>query len=546
MFRTRLLWALGVMAFLAATQGLLAVWASRTADFEVERGRLASDILKSFVELSANKQRLKVWYARHVLEVDFPAAPRDELIDAMRASLQQLRALSSRLDLLTQSRGDTEPRSAERVRTFALLETNIAELAAALAGEPAAGRDVPRAALIARFRMFDESQGEDLRRRLNLQIQEERVETQRARDLADQALARMRWIIGGVTLTSALLALALAAHLQGRVRRPLGVLQSGAKALREGDLAHRIPATGNDEFAELARSFNMLAEELQAHRQRETAARTELEQAVAARTAELEQAHITLQRLDERRRRLFADISHELRTPATAIRGEAEITLRGGDRPVEEYREALGRIVGISQQLARLIEDLMLIARSDVEQLTLRPERLDLQQVLADACLQARTLAQADNIRVDFDPAATSIHVLGDPQRLHQLFMTLLDNAVRYSRPHGQISVSVGVCAGVSIEGGGDGVGRARVLIDDEGIGVPPQELAHVFERHFRGDAARHHRSDGAGLGLAIAQLIAQAHHGDVSLEPRSGSGTRAVVILPCQCAASLDAAGST
>ncbi len=524
MFRTRLLWALGVMAFLAVTQGLLAVWASRTADYEVERGRLASDILKSFVELSANKQRLKVWYARHVLEADYPAPPRDELIDAMRASLQQLRTLSSRLDLLTQSRGDTEPRSAERVRTFALLETNIAELAAALTGEPASSRGVTREAMLARFRMFDESQGEDLRRRLNLQIKEERVETQRARDLADQALARMRWIIGAVTVTAALLALALAAHLQGRVRRPLGVLQSGAKALRQGELGHRIPAAGNDEFAELARSFNMLAEELQAHRQRETAARVELEQAVAARTAELKEAHDTLQKLDERRRRLFADISHELRTPATAIRGEAEITLRGSQRPIKEYREALGRIVGISQQLARLIEDLMLIARTDVEQLTLRTERLDLQQVLTEACLQARTLAEAANIRVNFGPAATPIQVLGDPQRLHQLFMTLLDNAVRYSRPHGQI------CVSVCIDGG-----RARVLIDDEGIGLPPQELPHVFERHFRGAAARHHRSDGAGLGLAIAHLIAQAHHGEVSLQPRSESGARAAVTLPCE-----------
>ena len=510
------------MAFLAVTQGLLAVWASRTADFEVERGRLASDILKSFVELSANKQRLKVWYARHVLEADFPAAPGDELIEAMRGSLQQLRTLSSRLDLLTQSRGETEPRSAERVRTFALLETNIAELAAALTGESAAGRDVPREALLARFRLFDESQGEDLRRRLNLQIKEERVETQRARDLADQALARMRWIIAAVTATSALLALALAAHLQGRVRRPLGVLQSGAKALRQGELSHRIPATGSDEFAELARSFNMLAEELQAHRQRETAARVELEQAVAARTLELKQAHDTLQQLDERRRRLFADISHELRTPATAIRGEAEITLRGSDRPIAEYREALGRIVSISQQLARLIEDLMLIARTDVEQLTLRAERLDLQHVLTDTCLQARTLAQANNIDVHFDPTGAPIHILGDPQRLHQLFMTLLDNAVRYSRPHSQITVSV--C---------DDGERASILIDDEGIGVPPTELPHVFERHFRGEAARRHRSDGAGLGLAIAHLIAHAHHGEVALVPRRESGARAVVTLP-------------
>ena len=527
MFRTRLLWALGVMAILAVTQGLLAVWASRTADFEVERGRLASDILKSFVELSANKQRLKVWYARHVLEADYPAAPRDELIVAMRGSLQQLRTLSSRLDSLTESRGDTEPRSAERVRTFALLETNIAELAAALVDEPASGREVPREALLARFRMFDESQGEDLRRRLNLQIKEERVETQRARDLADQALARMRWIIGAATVTSTLLALALAAHLHGRFRRPLGVLQSGAKALRQGELGHRIPATGNDEFAELARSFNMLAEELQAHRQRETAARVELEQAVVARTVELKKAHDTLQQLDERRRRLFADISHELRTPATAIRGEAEITLRGSDRPIEEYREALSRIVAISQQLARSIEDLMLIARTDVEQLTLRAERVDLGRVLTDACLQVRTLAQAANIRVDFGTTATPIHVVGDPQRLHQLFMTLLDNAVRYSWPHGQICVSI--C---------DEGGQARVLIDDEGIGVPSRELPHVFERHFRGDAARHHRSDGAGLGLAIAHLIAHAHRGEVSLVPRSSAGSRAVVTLPCEVSA--------
>jgi signal transduction histidine kinase len=276
--------------------------------------------------------------------------------------------------------------------------------------------------------------------------------------------------------------------------------------------------------------MNAMAAALEKHTQQETEQRHRLESEVRERTSALHEANKSLQLTDTRRRQLLADISHELRTPTTAIRGEAEITLRGGERPAPEYREALQRVVAISRQLGSVIDDLLAMARSDMETLSIVHEAVDLSAPLADAVFQAGALGGEKNITIDCpDMPKDSIWVLGDAQRLSQLFLLLLDNAVRYSHANGRVTVRWQRMA--------QDPSRLELTVTDQGIGIPAEELHQVFDRHFRGSLARLHRAAGSGLGLPIAKALVLAHGGSLTLQSPAdetqNGGTCVVLQLP-------------
>jgi two-component system OmpR family sensor kinase len=327
-----------------------------------------------------------------------------------------------------------------------------------------------------------------------------------------------------------LLALGATIYFARALRRPIDELVKGAHMLRKGQLKHRVPLHDQDEFSDVARSMNAMAAELEKHQEQETKHRQRLETEVRERTSALHEANQSLQQTDTRRRQLLADISHELRTPTTAIRGEAEITLRGGERPAEQYREALQRIVATSRQLGSVIDDLLAMARSDMETLSMVHQCVDLSEPLASALAQALAMAGERHIQIDAQAMpAHEVHVLGDAQRLSQLMLLLLDNAVRYSHPAGRVSLSWWRS---------DETTPTLVLqVIDQGIGIPAEELHQVFDRHFRGRTARLHRAAGSGLGLPIAKTLALAHGGSLTLESPSdeatGQGTRVQLRLP-------------
>lgn len=384
--------------------------------------------------------------------------------------------------------------------------------------------------------VFERAEGRELRPLIAQSIAREHSAMARERAAADASLARMQLLWIGMALALALAALGATVYFGRALRRPLDALVGGAQALRAGQLQHRIALPGRDEFADVGRSMDAMAEELEQHRQREAAQRHLLEAQVRERTEDLHRANESLQRTDLRRRQLLADISHELRTPTTAIRGEAEVTLRGPDRPATEYRDALRRIVDTSRQLGALIDDLLSMARSDMDSLRLVRTRVPLQQPLDDALRQAAALAAESRVRLEAEgPCPTGLEVEADAQRLAQLVLLLLDNAIRYSHPGGVVRWAVQAEAGEVV-----------LRVQDEGIGIAADELPQVFERHYRGAAARRHRASGSGLGLPIARTLAQAHGGTLTLHsPAPGRdaapgtpGTCAQLRLPLATAA--------
>ncbi|AXW64479.1 two-component sensor histidine kinase (plasmid) [Ralstonia solanacearum] len=538
MFRVRLSLAFALMVTLVCVQAGFVYWGANRVNDYATHSRLASDILSELLELSANKQRLRVWASQRLMNADASPEVRDRLLASMQASAATLRYLAKRdIDLWGEiSARDSVPIPPEvdqLTTTADLLGDNIAAVQARLVALVPLQRDAEFAGVWHELnQVFDMARGRDLRELINGAIERQRRAVPIARAATERGLDRVRTQALSMVVLVLLAAVTLALHLNRRLQRPLDRLLEGARALRTGALDHRVPIGSGDEFDRVAEGFNAMAAELQQHRNDADAARRRLEDAVQARTGELRTAHDTLQRIDQRRRQLFADLGHELRTPTTAIRGEAEIALRGGDKPAHEYRMALERIVGGAKQLTGRINDLLLIAKAEADQLAMRPQLIDLPSVLHDAADLADALGAEHDVKIQLKlpQDAAALTLPADPDRLRQAIVIVLDNAVRYS-PRGG---TVHLCCHIQPD-------TVRIEVQDHGIGIDADELPMVFERFVRGRRARAHRADGTGIGLSIAQAIVQAHRGHITLQSAPQQGTRVCIELPRHHAAGAD-----
>lgn len=312
--------------------------------------------------------------------------------------------------------------------------------------------------------------------------------------------------------------------LQRSLQRPLSRLTAGTQALAAGKLSHRIDMAGKDEFAALGRDFDRMAENIERQASTIADARDLLEGTVRERTSELAAANARLEDVAERRQRFLADISHELRTPLTIIRGEAEVTLRGAALTAEDCRATLVRIVEQAQTMARLVNDLLFVARTESGEPRLIVGRVDLSDMLARAADDWRALVADDggDIRFAAGAGAETAAIEGDADRLRQLIHILFDNAIRYSAGLPRLELRL-----LPSPGGW------TFMIADDGIGIPASEIGHVFERFRRGGAAAGQHADGAGLGLPMAKAIVDAHHGSIRIDSAENRGTTVSVFLP-------------
>ncbi len=521
--------ALAALAAIAFLQGGFAVWAVGLAEHHVLRGRVAADIKQSFTDLWLDNQKLLNFAMQKQSGAIAVPNRHDEILERMRKTLDRLDALAAQASLLDDGI-PARQRQAERRTALTILSASVEHLAGSLAGlnQPYSALDATSAWRIAND-LFDNADGRDLRSLLAESLAREQVSLDEKRADTDQALAWLRRLWIGTTAALIVTALVLAAAFARALRKPLTALAEGAEALRDGRLSHRISLDISGEFGAVARSMNAMAAELSARRTREREAREILEDRVARRTAELTVALASQNDAEARRRQLFADISHELRTPTTAIRGEAQIALRGGAKPASEYRESLQRVEVYSRQLGASIDDLLTMARSDIDALSLRKVPVDIDDVLEEVFWLGRALAFARGIELTREPWPTGLTMLGDAERLKQLLLVLVDNAVRYSRPGGTVTLSA--CRT-------DHNAPWSVLtVSDAGIGIDESELSKVFDRGHRAPNAKMHCSDGSGLGLPIARVLARGHGGDIVLKSGLNCGTSAIVSLPLMIA---------
>ena len=274
--------------------------------------------------------------------------------------------------------------------------------------------------------------------------------------------------------------------LARRALAPIDQLTQAAQAIQAGDLSRRLAAPPvDDEVGRLAATLN-------------------------AMLARLEEAF-------RRQRRFTADASHELRTPLTIIRATAEEGRSARSRAAAQT--ALASIEEETQRLEQLVGALLTLARAEADTLPIEQEKVPLDELLADVVDQMAPLAQRQGITLRV-VSAEPIAIVGDAARLVQLLLNLVGNAVQYTLPDGHVQVSL------QREGA-----WATLHVRDDGVGIAPDALAHVFERFYRADVA--HGRGGVGLGLSIAQWIVDAHKGEIAVESTPGQGSTFTVRLP-------------
>ena len=285
------------------------------------------------------------------------------------------------------------------------------------------------------------------------------------------------------------------AFLSSRAMRPVKQITDEAAQIGAHDLSRRLEVPGTDELSKLAETFN-------------------------AMIGRLETAFHDMERAYEQQRRFTADASHELRTPLTTIKANTSLALCG-EPTLEEYRETVEAADEAADTMNRIVQDLLLLARSDGGQLGLRIEPAPIRGILERAASVVRDRESA-SISVEVDDA--TLGVRGDPHHLARLFVNLAENAARHTPPDGRVVLAARALP--------DSEEMVLVTVTDTGEGIPPEHLAHVCERFYRVDAARSRGQGGTGLGLSICQSIVSAHGGSLDIESEVGRGTTVSVRL--------------
>lgn len=286
-------------------------------------------------------------------------------------------------------------------------------------------------------------------------------------------------------LLSVLLATGAGYFFAGRALAPVVAITATVRGWTQADLRRRLPSSP-DEIGALAATFNGLFDRLQA--------------------------------AFDSQARFVADASHELKSPLTAIRGHLQLLQRRGAENPQESKVWVATAMREVDRLARLVEDLLDLARVDAELPTMTMDRVDLAAIAREVVEQFRVLAP----RVAYVGAEAPVWVHGDADRLRQVLINLTDNAVRATRDRGEVTLSA--------RREGD---RACLEVADTGVGIPPEALGRIFDRFYRVDSARARDEGGTGLGLAIIASIVQAHGGNVEVSSEEGRGTRFTVRLP-------------
>lgn len=302
--------------------------------------------------------------------------------------------------------------------------------------------------------------------------------------ISDDILDGLRTLLISV-LAALLLAVLAAILLSLKFTRPLGRMKDTAARLAEGDLTAKNGISRDDEFGELARAMDQMGDRLQ-----ETALERE--------------------RLEQTRRDFVSNISHELRTPVTVLRGSLEALVDGvitEPAQVEEYQR---QMLAESKNLQRLVDDLLELSRLENADFKIEKGPVELRQLAEDAARSMRRVAEPKGVRLEMEAEAGEFAVIGDYGRLRQMLITVMDNAVKFS-PAGETVL-------LRLQNTEDGY---ALSVTDHGPGIPPQQLSQIFQRFKRAEGGAN--ASGTGLGLPIARQIASRHGVKIDVSSHPG-----------------------
>jgi len=294
------------------------------------------------------------------------------------------------------------------------------------------------------------------------------------------------WALVLGALTATLLSLLVSRTLSG----PLVQMNRVARAMAAGDFSRRVQVRSRDEIGDLAASLNTLSRELQ-------------------------EKIDALQRLDATRREFVANVSHELRTPLTIIQGYTEAVVDGLARNEEQRQQYLQNILGETLRLRRLVDDLLDLRRMEAGKIDIERGPVDPGQLVRHIMEKFAGVAAEKGVSLETKVPEEVPAVYGDGDRLAQVLINLVDNALRVTPSGGRVELAV------LPENG-----RVSVAVRDTGPGIPAEELPLIWERFYKGDRSRQRGTGGSGLGLAIARQIVELHGGDIKVDSAPGRGT--------------------
>lgn len=315
------------------------------------------------------------------------------------------------------------------------------------------------------------------------------------------AIANVTGLLAAIALFALGLSVVVAAGLARRFTTPLRRLTDASRGLAEGDLTRRVPIArvreGTSELGELARQFNTMADRV-------------------------EESVEIIRRDRDRSRDFLADVSHELRTPLAALRTFNQLLMESAGDDPDARAEFLESSAGQIERLDWLAQNLLELSKLDsgLVLLDLRPD--DLRAAVESAGHQHDTTAARRGVTVNVDLPPAPIRIRHDPPRIGQVVANLVGNAVKFTPRGGQVRVSVAATPG-----------GARIDVADDGVGIDPKEMPHIFERFYRGSRANEARGSGSGLGLAIVRSIVEIHGGTIQVESGAAAGSRFTVHLP-------------
>ena len=217
-----------------------------------------------------------------------------------------------------------------------------------------------------------------------------------------------------------------------------------------------------------------------------------------------------------------ANVSHELKTPVTSVRGFSETLMSGEVTDEETTQQFLKIIHDESQRLDRLIRDLLNLSKIEKQEMPLNLEPLNLTALAHEVSVTLQGAIEEKKTRLALPDPSRDVYLEGDEDRLRQIILNLVGNGINYTAEGGAVNLSLE-----------EDMNNVRLIIEDDGIGIPEESLPRIFERFYRVDRARSRHSGGTGLGLAIVKHLIESHHGEIEVESREGEGTTFIVTLP-------------
>ncbi len=270
--------------------------------------------------------------------------------------------------------------------------------------------------------------------------------------------------------------------------RPVGQIRRAAVKISSSNLDERIDVKGRkDELSRLAETFNEMISRLKD----------------------------AFQRVNQ----FSIDVSHELKTPLTILKGETEVALRK-ERANEEYKKLLESNLEEIDRMSRIIDDLLLLSKADSKDMKLNVENISLRDLLADVCMNMKIVATNKGIDLAVDEL-TDVRFIGDELKLRRMLLNIIDNGIKYTQKGGVVTVSSSTDNGY-----------AYITVKDNGVGISKDDLKYIFDRFYRADRSRK-RESGSGLGLSISKWIAEAHKGTIEVESQLSAGSQFSIKLP-------------